>query len=44
MGTIPPDVYDPLHSHPDMENFFFVISGAIECLRQGKKKAASGSE
>jgi quercetin dioxygenase-like cupin family protein len=32
-GTIPPDVYVPLHSHHDTEDFL-VISGAVECLRQ----------
>jgi quercetin dioxygenase-like cupin family protein len=36
-GTIPPDVYVPLHSHPDTEDFL-VISGAVECLRQGKER------
>jgi quercetin dioxygenase-like cupin family protein len=33
-GTIPPDVYVPVHSHPDTEDFL-VISGAVEYLRQG---------
>jgi quercetin dioxygenase-like cupin family protein len=37
MGTISPDVYVPLHSHPDMADFFLVISGAVECLRYGKR-------
>jgi len=32
-GTIPPDGYVPLHSHPDTEDFF-VISGTVEGLRQ----------
>jgi quercetin dioxygenase-like cupin family protein len=32
-GTIPPDVYVPLHSHPDTEDFL-VISGSVEGLRQ----------
>jgi quercetin dioxygenase-like cupin family protein len=32
-GTIPPDGYVPLHSHPDTEDFL-VISGAVEGLRQ----------
>ncbi len=32
-GTIPPDVYVPLHSHPDTEDFL-IISGAVEGLRQ----------
>jgi hypothetical protein len=31
-GTIPPDGYVPLHSHPDTEDFL-VISGAVEGLR-----------
>jgi len=44
MGTIPPNVYVPLHSHLDMADFFFVISYAVECLGQGKKRATSGSE
>jgi quercetin dioxygenase-like cupin family protein len=35
-GTIPPDVYVPLHSHPDTEDFI-VVSGAVEGLRQGKQ-------
>jgi quercetin dioxygenase-like cupin family protein len=33
-GTIPPDAYVPLHSHPDTEDFV-VISGAVEGLRRG---------
>lgn len=33
-GTIPPDIYVPLHSHPDTEDFL-VISGAVESLKQG---------
>jgi quercetin dioxygenase-like cupin family protein len=32
-GTIPPDVYVPLHTHPDTEDFL-IISGAVEGLRQ----------
>jgi quercetin dioxygenase-like cupin family protein len=31
-GKIPPDVYVPLHSHADTEDFL-VISGAVDCLR-----------
>ncbi|HEY1248255.1 MAG TPA: cupin domain-containing protein [Nitrososphaera sp.] len=38
-GTIPPNVYVPLHSHPDTEDFF-VISGVLEYLkrRQGAEE------
>jgi quercetin dioxygenase-like cupin family protein len=32
-GTVPPGVFVPLHSHPDIEDFL-VISGEIEGLRQ----------
>jgi quercetin dioxygenase-like cupin family protein len=35
-GTIPPGVHVPLHSHCDTEDFF-VISGSVESLRQGKE-------
>jgi quercetin dioxygenase-like cupin family protein len=31
-GTIPPNVYVPLHSHSDTEDFL-VISGVVDCLR-----------
>ena len=33
-GTIPPDVFVPLHSHPDFETFL-AISGEVEGLAQG---------
>jgi quercetin dioxygenase-like cupin family protein len=36
-GTIPPDVYVPLHSHPDTEDFL-VISGAVDYLRRGTQE------
>ena len=35
-GTIPPGTSVPLHSHPDTEAFF-VLSGALEVLRQGER-------
>src|SRR4051812_40204687 len=33
MGTIPPGVSVPLHSHPDAESFF-LLSGAVQVLSQ----------
>jgi quercetin dioxygenase-like cupin family protein len=36
-GTIPPDVYVPLHSHSDTEDFL-VISGAVDYLRRGTQE------
>jgi len=32
-GTIPPGVSVPLHSHPDIENFF-LVSGAVQVMSQ----------
>ena len=32
-GAIPHNVYVPLHSHPDTEDFL-IISGELKCLRQ----------
>jgi quercetin dioxygenase-like cupin family protein len=36
-GTIPPNAYVPLHSHPDTEDFL-VISGAVDYLRRGTQE------
>jgi quercetin dioxygenase-like cupin family protein len=33
MGTVPPGVSVPLHSHPDVESFY-LISGAVQVLSQ----------
>jgi len=33
MGTIPPGVSVPLHSHPDIESFF-LVSGAVQVISQ----------
>jgi quercetin dioxygenase-like cupin family protein len=37
MGTIPPGVSVPLHSHSDVESFF-LLSGAVQVLVQRGKK------
>lgn len=36
-GIIPPNVYIPLHSHPETEDFL-LVSGTVEYLRQDGKK------
>ena len=37
MGTIPPGVAVPLHSHPDLESFF-LISGDVQALSEQAEK------
>jgi quercetin dioxygenase-like cupin family protein len=37
IGTIPPGVSVPLHSHPDTESFF-LVSGAVQALSQQDKE------
>jgi quercetin dioxygenase-like cupin family protein len=39
-GTIPPNVYVPLHSHADTEDFF-VMSGTVDCLRHDTQEEKS---
>jgi hypothetical protein len=37
MGTMPPGVSVPLHSHPDVESFF-LLSGAVHRLYQHQSR------
>jgi quercetin dioxygenase-like cupin family protein len=40
-GTIPPNVYVPLHSHHDTEDFL-VMSGVVDCLRHDTQEEEEG--